>query len=375
MKKYENKNSDYNAKGASLNAQDICTSIIQSISVVGDEKLAAARDKIDNKTKPLGALGKLEHLAVKISLIQDTLDPIIDKKAMFVFAGDHGVAEEGVSAFPAEVTFQMVDNFLKGGAAINVLCRHHNIDIKVVDMGVNADFEDHPDLIKKKVRKGTRNFAVEEAMTENEVFEALAGGMDAFLSVYDKQKIDIVGLGEMGIGNTTSASAIISTITGISPAEATGRGTGIDDKGLANKTEIIERALKFHRPVSDNGYEILRKIGGYEIAGIAGAVLAAASKGVTIVLDGVISTAGGLVAYIINPDIIGYMIAGHKSVEASQKAALLHMGLDPIIDLNMRLGEGTGAALTIDIADAACKIMREMASFDDAGVSSQEKGI
>ncbi len=357
------------------NAKELCTSIIKNIAPVSDELAAAAQGKIDNKTKPLGALGKLEDLALQMSLIQNTLNPVIHKKASFVFAGDHGITEEGVSAFPAEVTFQMVDNFLKGGAAINVLCRHHNIDIKVVDMGVNADFENHPDLIKKKVRRGTRNFAIEDAMTENEVFQALAGGMEAFLSVYNEQKIDIVGLGEMGIGNTTSASSIISTITGITPAQATGRGTGIDDKGLAHKTEIIEKALNFHKPDGKNGFEILKKIGGYEIAGIAGAALAASSKGTAVVLDGVISTAAGLVAYIIDPNIKGYLISGHKSVEISQKAALSHMGLDPVIDLNMRLGEGTGAALTIDIADAACRIMREMASFDDAGVSNQESGI
>ncbi len=357
------------------NAKELCTSIIKNIAPVSDELAAAAQGKIDNKTKPLGALGKLEEIALQMSLVQNTLNPVINKKASFVFAGDHGITEEGVSAFPAEVTFQMVDNFLKGGAAINVLCRHHNIDIKVVDMGVNADFEDHPDLIKKKVRRGTRNFAIEDAMTENEVFQALAGGMEAFLSVYNEQKIDIVGLGEMGIGNTTSASSIISTITGITPAQATGRGTGIDDKGLAHKTEIIEKALNFHRPDAKNGFEILKKIGGYEIAGMAGAALAAASKGTAVVLDGVISTAAGLVAYIINPDIKGYLISGHKSVEISQKAALSHMGLDPVIDLNMRLGEGTGAALTIDIADAACRIMREMASFDDAGVSNRESEI
>ncbi len=358
----------------SYNAQKICKSVIESIVPVAGEQYAAAQDKIDNKTKPLGALGKLEDLAVQMCLIQNTLDPVINGKAMFVFAGDHGITEEGVSAFPSEVTFQMVDNFLKGGAAINVLCRHHNIDIKIVDMGVNADFKKHPDLIIKKVRKGTRNFAIEEAMTEKEVFEAIAGGMEAFFYVYDQKKIDIVGLGEMGIGNTTSASSIISAVTGISPLEATGRGTGIDDKVLAHKTGIIEKALNFHQPDPENGYEVLRKIGGYEIAGIAGAVLAAASKGTAVVLDGVISTAAGLIAYVINPKITGYVISGHKSVEISQKAALAHMGLDPVIDLNMRLGEGTGAALTINIADAACRIMREMASFDDAGVSNQDTG-
>ncbi|GEM_PF-7127 len=376
MTKYNGKNEkkeNFVSENSDDNTQGLCMSVIKSIVPITTDALgAAAQGKIDNKTKPLGALGKLEDLAIKMSLIQNTLSPVIRKKALFVFAADHGITEEGVSAFPAEVTFQMVKNFLNGGAAINVLCRHHDIDIKIVDMGVNADFEDNPDFIDKKVRKGTRNFAIEDAMTEEEVIQALSGGMEAFFSIHNIHEIDIVGLGEMGIGNTTSASSIISTITGITPAEAVGRGTGIDDKGLVHKIEVIEKALNFHNPDPKNGYEILREIGGYEIAGIAGAVLGAASKGTAVVLDGVISTAAGLVAYVINPDVLGYLISGHKSVEISQKAALSYMGLDPVIDLNMRLGEGTGAALTIDIADAACKIMSEMASFDDAGISNKD---
>lgn len=338
-----------------------------------DEKLhPAAQNKIDNKTKPLGALGTVEELAVKMSLIQKDLNPIIKRKALIVFAADHGISEEGVSAFPSEVTFQMVQNFLNGGAAINVFCRHHDIDIRIVDMGVNATFESHPDLIDKKIRKGTRNFALEPAMTEKEALSAIENGMEVFLQEYEKSPIDIIGLGEMGIANTTSSSAIISTITGISAKASTGRGTGVDDKGLDHKAEVIEKALKFHQPDSKSGLDILQKIGGFEIAGITGAILAAASKGTAIVLDGVISTAAGLIAYLISKDVSGYLISGHKSVEIAQKAALNHMGLNPVIDLNMRLGEGTGAALTIDIVDASCRIMREMASFDEAGVSNKD---
>jgi nicotinate-nucleotide--dimethylbenzimidazole phosphoribosyltransferase len=352
-----------------LAPRNLCRKIIENIIPQSDSLLAAATAKIDEKTKPLGALGRMEDLAVQMSLIQNDLNPEIRQKNLFVFAGDHGITEEGVSAYPSEVTPQMVDNFLNGGAAINVLCRHHNIDMKVVDMGVNSDFKPHPDLIMKKVAKGTKNFAIEDAMTKQQMIMALENGMTTFLDAYGRHPIDIVGLGEMGIGNTTSASAIICVITGILPARATGRGTGVDDKGLAHKTEVIEKVLNFHTIDPANGFEILQKIGGFEIAGIAGAVLAAASKKCAIVLDGVISTAAGLVAYVINPEIQKYLISGHKSVEKAQTAALSHMGLTPMIDLNMRLGEGTGAALAIDMADAACKIMSQMASFDEAKVA------
>ena len=209
-------------------------------------------------------------------------------------------------------------------------------------------------------------------MTSGEAKEAVIRGMDVFLYENAKRRIDIAGLGEMGIGNTTSASAIISAVTGISPYETTGERTGLDDKGDGRKAEIIKNAIAYHKPDPQDGMDILRKIGGYELAGIAGAVLAAASEGAIIVLDGVISTAAGLIAYILNPDIKGYLISGHQSVEVGQQAALAHMGLEPVIDFQMRLGEGTGAATTINIIDAACRIMREMASFDDAGVTNKD---
>lgn len=352
-------------------ADSIYGAVVQAIEPVSDHLRPEALHKIDNKTKPLGSLGKLEHLALQASLVQESLNPNMGRKAIFVFAGDHGITEEGVSAFPSEVTGQMVENFLKGGAAINVLCRHHDIDLYVVDMGVNADFEEHSNLVQKKIRKGTRNFALEEAMTAEEVDDALIKGMEVFLQEDARRKINIVGLGEMGIGNTTSASAIISVVTGLTPSEATGRGTGLDDKAMERKAEIIFKALKYHTPDPHDGVDILRKIGGYEIAGIAGAVLAAASKGAIVVLDGVISTAGGLIAYLLNPHIKGYLISGHRSVEIGQQAALSHMGIEPLIDFQMRLGEGTGAAITMNIVDAACRIMREMASFEDAGVANR----
>ena len=355
-----------------LPAETHCWEVIRSIVPVDTTIQAAAQAKIDNKTKPLGALGTLEALALQMCLVQQNLFPCIRQKALFVFAADHGITEEGVSAYPREVTRQMVDNFLAGGAAINVLCRHHGIDMKIVDMGVDADFAHHPDLIRKKVRRGTRNFVLEPAMTREEMFTALSHGMAVFLSSHARSPVDIVGLGEMGIGNTTSASAIIATVCGISPGRATGRGTGVDNKGLHHKTGVIEKALAFQKPDPRDGLDILQKVGGFEIAGIAGAVLAAASRGCAVVLDGLISTAAGLLAWKINPAVQGYLIAGHKSVEVAQQAALEHMGLCAVLDFNMRLGEGTGAALAMDTAEAACKIMCEMASFADAGVSGKK---
>jgi nicotinate-nucleotide--dimethylbenzimidazole phosphoribosyltransferase len=345
--------------------------VTESIQPVVQHLRPSIQQKIDNKTKPLGALGKLEALALQLCLIQNCLDPRSDSRFLFVFASDHGIAEEGVSAYPAEVTGQMVKNFLAGGAAINVLCRQHHIDIRVVDMGVRTSFGDHPRLRKKKIRLGTRNFAIEAAMTNAEARRAVEIGMEVFLTEHARRRIDIVGLGEMGIGNTTCASAIISVVTGITPAEATGRGTGIDNKGVERKAEIIEKALRFHAPDPESGFDILKKIGGYEIAGIVGAVLAAASKKAAIVLDGVISTAAGLIAYLINPDIQGYLISGHKSTEVAQTAALSYLKLEPVIDFQMRLGEGTGAALTISMVETAARIMREMASFEEAGVSNR----
>ncbi len=346
-----------------------CSAVIQTITPLSDTLMRDATAKINDKTKPIGALGRLEELAVQLCRIQGTLNPALTNKQLFVFAGDHGVTGEGVSAYPAEVTPQMVENFISGGAAINVLCRHYGIGMKVVDMGVNATFSPHPDLILKKVAKGTRNFAVEPAMTRVQMIQALENGMAVFLDAHDAQPVDIVGMGEMGIGNTTAAAAIISAVTGLSPALAAGRGTGLDDSGLAHKIAVLEQVLALHQPDSADGFEILRKMGGFEIAGIAGAVLAAASRQCAVVLDGVISTAAGLIAYVINPDIGGYLISGHRSVEPAQAAALSHLHLEPLVDFQMRLGEGVGAAVAMDVADAACRIMCEMASFEDANVA------
>lgn len=330
-----------------------------------------AQQKVDLKTKPLGALGRIEELAVRVSVIRNDLNPTVDCRRMFVFAGDHGVVEEGVSAFPAKVTVQMVENFLDGGAAINAFCNQYGIELAVVDMGVNGEFADHPMLIKKKVACGTNNFAVQRAMSMEQALLAIENGARCFLERNEQVRCDLVGMGEMGIGNTSSATAIICSAAGVSVEEVVGRGTGVDDSGLNRKQEVLEKALALHRPSATDGLELLSKVGGYEIAGICGAVLAAASEGCCVVLDGIISTAGGLIAYLLCPEIRDYLIAGHRSVETGQQAALDIMGLDPVLDLDMRLGEGTGAAITMNLVDLACRMMREMASFDEAGVSRE----
>ncbi len=341
-----------------------------SISPITTDARDQAQHKVDLKTKPLGALGKIEALAVQISALQNDLNPAVDGRRLFVFAGDHGIVEEGVSAFPAKVTVQMVENFLAGGAAINTFCRHYGIELFVVDMGVNGEFDDHPMLLKKKVAPGTRNFAIQDAMTRDDALRAMENGARVFLEKNRIARCDLVGMGEMGIGNTTSATAIICAASGLSPVRLAGRGTGVDDRGLKRKIEVIDKALALHPVDAEDGLALLAALGGYELGGICGAVLAAASQSCAVVLDGIISTAAGLIAYLICPQVGDYLIAGHQSVEIGQRTALDIMGLAPVVDLDMRLGEGTGAAITMNLADLACRMMREMASFEDAGVDS-----
>lgn len=348
------------------------TDILGNISCRGKTIKDQASWKIDNKSKPLGALGRLEQLAVQLCCIQNTLSPKIVRKKLIVFAGDHGIVEEGVSAYPSKVTAQMVKNFLDGGAAINIFCRKYGIDLKIADMGVNSDLEISPGLIDKKVAYGTKNFALQPAMSVDDVFTSLERGAETFLDGANLSECDVVGIGEMGIGNTTSATAIISIITGKCPSELTGRGTGIDDEGKRRKIEVLKKALALQKPSKNDPVDILSKVGGYEIAGMCGAILKAAEQNTAVVLDGLISTAAGLLCYIFQPKIKDFLIAGHKSVEKGQLAALAYMNIRPVIDLEMRLGEGTGAAIAIDMVDLSCKVIGEMATFDEAGISKRK---
>jgi nicotinate-nucleotide--dimethylbenzimidazole phosphoribosyltransferase len=327
-----------------------------------------ARKRLDNLTKPPSSLGRLEEFATRLVAIQETEHPMIDKKIIFVFAGDHGITDEGVSAFPREVTSQMVFNFLTGGAAINVLARHAGAEVIVVDMGVDHDFTDVEGLIHRKIMGGTGNFVKGPAMSREQAASCVRVGIELAHTYADKG-FNFFGTGDMGIGNTTPSSAIAAVITGKSPSEVTGRGTGITDRGLLTKIRVIEEGIRLNRPDPKDGFDVLSKMGGTEIGGIAGLIIGAAERRIPIVIDGLISTAGALIAYTIEPGVRDYMFAGHNSVEVGHKAMLDAIGLEPILDLNLRLGEGTGAALAMLLIEGGLKIYKEMATFEEAGVS------
>jgi len=349
---------------------DIVASTLERIKPVSAELLQQAQAKLDNKTKPLGSLGRLEEFGRRVAAISGTLAPDTAKKVIFTFAGDHGVTEEGVSAFPREVTPQMVLNFLAGGAGVNVLARHTGVEVRVVDVGVDYDFDDTPGLIRRKVARGTRNLAKGPAMTRDETLAALQVGID----LADRCKAEgvaMAGTGEMGIGNTTPSSAIIAAISGISPRELTHRGTGINDAALENKVRVIEQGLALNRPDPTDPLDVLTKVGGLEIAAIAGLVLGCAANGIPVVVDGFISTAGALIASELHPHVRDYIFAAHESVEIGHRFMLERIGAAPILDLGLRLGEGTGAALAMGLIEAGVKVLKEMATFEQAGVAEQ----
>ena len=334
--------------------------------------LAAAQQaeaRQNQLTKPGKSLGRLEELSIQLAGMQANPLPRVDRKAVIVMAADHGVVREGVSAFPSEVTPQMVLNFLHGGAAINVLARQAGASVTIVDIGVASDFDPAlKGLLRRKVAHGTRNMAQGPAMTLAEAEKALAEGMDVLNQLAD-QGLDLVATGEMGIGNTTPSSAIVAVLTGLPVAQVTGRGTGVDDAGLARKIEIIEKAIAVNQPNPSDALDVLCKVGGLEIAGLAGVLIAAAARRIPIVVDGFISTAAALIAVGLVPEVRNYLFSAHQSVEIGHQAMLKHLDLTPLIDLNLRLGEGTGAALAFHLIEASARILREMATFAEAGVS------
>lgn len=340
------------------------------IAPLDPRSLKKAQARIDNLTKPKGSLGRLEEVAVSISAITMSERPSFDRKVVFTLAADHGICEEGVSAYPQEVTVQMVYNFLRGGAAINVLASHAGAEVLVVDMGVKGDIStDSPSFIARKVARGTDNFAKGPAMTYGQACESIAAGIEVFEGSYASGKIDIAGVGEMGIGNTASSSAIVSAVTGLDAGLVTGRGTGLDDEAYRRKVDIIRRSVTLNRPDLNDPVDVLAKLGGFEIGGIAGIILSAASKRVPVVVDGFISSCGALIACGLCSYAKDYLIMSHQSVEAGHAAVLRHIGKKPLFNLDMRLGEGTGAALGISVAEAAIKLMNGMATFGEAGVS------
>lgn len=326
--------------------------------------------KINNKTKPLGSLGKLEKVARKIGEIQNTLTPEIKKPTILVFAADHGLANEGVSAFPKEVTAQMVLNFLSGGAAINVFCRQNKIDLKVVDAGVDFDFPDNKLLIDAKVKKGTENALEKPSMSAEECIKAISKGKEIVESIFNGGS-NTIGFGEMGIGNTSSASLLMHKYTGISIPKCVGRGTGHDEAGLRKKTEILKKVVARHPTVS-GALGILATFGGFEIAMIVGAILRAAELNMTILVDGFIVTSAMLAAHNLNNEILDKCVFCHQSEEAGHKLMLEYIQAEPLLNLDMRLGEGSGAAVALPIIQSAVSFLNEMASFEDAGVSNKD---
>ena len=343
---------------------------LEGITPLDEGAMAAARARQDTLTKPLGSLGRLEDLSVMLAGMFGDPVPQIRRKSVILAAGDHGVVAEGVSPYPQEVTPQMVYNFLRGGAGINVLARHAGAEIVILDAGVAADLEPHPLLRSVKVAPGTANMAVGPAMTREQAVRCLEIGIDAA-----KEQIgegaDLIACGDMGIGNTTASSAITAVITGADPAVTTGRGAGLDDPGLAHKVDVIRRAIEVNRPDPRDGLDVLTKVGGLEIGVLAGAMLGTAAGHRPVVVDGFISGAAALIAWLISPSARDYFIAAHQSVEPGHRVGLDAMGLTPLLDLGMRLGEGTGAALAMHLIEAAARCLAEMATFAEAGVSER----
>ena len=332
---------------------------------------AAAQALQNTLTKPAGSLGQLEDLSVQLAAIAGKLRPALERKAVIVMAADHGVAREGVSAYPAEVTPQMVLNFLHGGAAINVLARQAHARVIVVDIGVNAEFDPMPGLERRKIAYGTQNLLHGPAMTRTQAEEAIQVGLQTVEQEYARG-LDVVATGDMGIGNTTPSAAICAVMTGLPVAQVTGRGTGVDNDGLARKIAAIERALATNQPDRSDPLDVVSKIGGLEIAGLAGVIIGGAARHLPVVIDGFISGAAALIAAGLVPAVKPYLIAAHQSVEIGHRAMLESLGLRPLLNLNLRLGEGTGAVLAFHLLDASVRILNEMATFAGAGVSNKE---
>ncbi|MBI3040441.1 MAG: nicotinate-nucleotide--dimethylbenzimidazole phosphoribosyltransferase [Chloroflexi bacterium] len=345
---------------------------IEMIKPLDEGAMAEARARQDILTKPQGSLGRLEELSVQLAGIQGRAIPQIRHKAIITMAGDHGVVAEGISAYPQEVTAQMVYNFLGGGAGINVIARHTGARIIVVDMGVASELKPHPQLLSRKVARGTRNMSLGAAMTGEQAIKAIETGIEIVTAEVAKG-LDIVGSGDMGIGNTTASSAICAVMTGRTVAEVSGRGTGLDDKQLAPKIEVIDRALAVNRPDPKQPLEVLAKVGGFEIGGLVGVMLAAAAHRLPAVIDGFISGAAALIAVALAPGLREFLIAAHVSAEAGHRGLLNHLELKPLLDLGMRLGEGTGAALGIFLSETASKVLAEMSTFAEAGVAERSE--
>lgn len=342
---------------------------IPLIQPLNESAMQAARDRQNQLTKPVGSLGRLEELSIQLAGITGKSIPQIKNKVIIVMAGDHGVFAEGVSAYPQEVTRQMVLNFLRGGAAINVLANHIKATVVVVDMGVANEINtDDKKLMRRRIGLGTSNMLYGQAMKREQAQESIQSGIEIALSEISKGA-NIIGTGDMGIGNTTPSAAIACALMNVSPEKIAGRGTGVDDNGLKRKIAAIQKSLEVNKPNASDGLDVLTKVGGFEIGGLAGVMIGAASRRIPVMVDGFISTAAAMIAVTIAPACKDYLIFAHRSKENGHALMLEWLNVKPLFDLDMRLGEGTGAALGISLAESACKILSEMATFDEAGVS------
>jgi nicotinate-nucleotide--dimethylbenzimidazole phosphoribosyltransferase len=344
---------------------------IERIGPLDEKTMTAARLRQDSLTKPKGSLGRLEELSIQVAGIRGQAMPSLEHKAIVTMAADHGVTAQRVSLYPLEVTTQMIQNFLRGGAGINILAQQVGARVVVVDMGVASDLEPHPGLISKKVAYGTRDMTLGPAMSGDQALAAVEAGLEVLEQEAGKG-LDIVGTGDMGIGNTTPSSAVTAAISGEPVTAVTGTGTGIDERQLAHKVEVIERALRVNRPDAKDALDVLAKVGGFEIGGLVGVMIGAAAHRIPIVIDGFVSGAAALIATSMAPQLSDYLIAGHVSAESGHRVALKHLGLKPVLDLDMRLGEGTGAVLAIFIVEAAVRALMQMATFSEAGVSTAD---
>lgn len=348
------------------------TEVLNQICDVNAEVAARTQCRLDRLTKPQGSLGRLEQLAVQYCAITCEDKPAVPRGRVYTFAADHGVVDEGVSAYPRDVTAQMVLNFLRGGAGVNVLARHAGVEVRVVDIGVAHDFGPIAGLMNRKLIRGTRNMVHGEAMDRRTAEEAIEIGIE-LASEAVEEGVTLIGTGEMGIGNTTASAAIAAVMTGASVEQVTGLGTGIDELGRTRKIFVIERALARHEPNAGDPVDVVAKIGGLEIAGMAGLMLGAAAARIPVVLDGFIAGAAALIACGLQPRCVQYMIASHRSVERGHRLVLEKLGLEPLFDLDLRLGEGTGACLGMSLVQAAVKVLTEMATFSEAGVSERNQ--
>jgi nicotinate-nucleotide--dimethylbenzimidazole phosphoribosyltransferase len=345
---------------------------IAAIQPSNENVYAQANERLANQARPAGSLGILEPASARLAGIFGTLDVRLDNKVIVTCAGDHGVTDEGVSLFPQEVTAQMVFNFVNQGASINVLAKHAGARVKVADLGVNYDFEPELPIFHKKVGKGTANLAHVPAMSRADAVRSVEAGIEIVNELMAEGPVKMLGTGDMGIGNTTPSSAVIAAFSGLAVDKLTGRGTGIDDAALANKIRVIEQALALHRPDPKDPLDVLAKVGGFEIGGLAGLVIGAAAAGIPVVCDGLIATAGALIACELAPPAKAYLFASHRSVEVGHRFMHERLGVQPLLDLKFRLGEGTGAALAMELLDAATRVLCDIKTFEEVAIEDAQ---